>query len=555
MTVFGRTLFRTLVLLPLLVVVGRAGAEEPASPMAAVESVAATAAPGPGASQDAVEILLVTVPAVKRVRIEVRSGGQSLATVQQAAIEGLVRFADVDGDGRIARTEARLLPATQVLRQFAWGEFFPFAPRQSEFDTLDADRDGFVTAVELTTHCRAAGLGRLAVHVAGATELARLDAALLSRLDLDADGRVTPDELRRAEELLSRLDTDHDDVLARAEILEGLSPVRRDDAPTGGSQQPPFLVLRPADTADLWTKTFITLRGGEEMSLPRDRAGFSVDVAKDLDRDANGLLTADELDGLRNLSPDETWIVDLAPRSTEAAMPTPSTTTTDRRREMEAAGVRLELLPREGLVEKRWSAYASSLRDRCHELDADQDGAVSVEEARLPHRIDFPQVVTAADRDGDGRLTAKELEAFLTVQQGLTALHARLDLIDRGRSLFDTLDANGDELLSVRELRTAAARIPVTDSAPLTPPLTTGALHRIRATASCGKPSPIQFETNLTAPEWFRAMDRNRDGDLSRREFTGPAAAFLRLDQNGDGLIAPDELKNGDAPRRSSDNP
>lgn len=551
MTVFGRTTFRTLALLPLLAVVGRAVADEPVSPIAAVESVAATAVVGPGASQDAVEILLVAGPAVKRVRIEVRSGGQSLVTVQQGAVERLFQFADLDGDGQISRAETRLLPATQVLRQFAWGEFFPFAPRQSEFDTLDADHDGFVTAVELTTHCRAAGLGRLAVHVAGAAEPARLDAALFSRLDLDADGRVTPDELRRAEELLSRLDTDHDDVLARAEILEGLSPVRRDDAPTGGSQPPPFLVLRPTDTADAWTRTFITLRGGEGMSLPGDRAGFSVDVAKDLDRHANGLLTADELDQLHSLPPDETWIVDLAPRSTDSA---PSTATTDRRREMEATGVRLELLPREGLIEKRWSAYAASLRDRLRELDADQDGAVSAEEARLPHRIDFPQVATAADRDGDGRLTAKELDVFLTVQQGLAALHARLDLIDRGRSLFDTLDANGDELLSVRELRTATARLSVTDSTPLTPPLTTGALHRIRATASCGKPSPILFETSLAAPEWFRAMDRNRDGDLSRREFTGPAAAFLRLDRNDDGLIAPDELA-GDPPRGASGSP
>lgn len=554
MTVFGRTTFRTLALLPLLAGAGHAVAEEPASPMAAVESAAATEAVGPGASLDAVDILLVAGPTVKRVRIEVRSGSQPLATVQQAAIEGLVRFADVDGDGRISREEARLLPATQVLRQFAWGEFFPFAARQSEFDTLDTDHDGFVTPVELTSHCRAAALGGLAVHVSTAAELARLDAALFSRLDLDGDGRVTPDELRRSEELLSRLDTDHDDVLARIEILEGFSPARSDAPLTEESQQPPFLVLRPPDKPDLWTRTFITLRGGEGMSLSRDRAGFPVDVAKDLDRDANSLLTADELDGLRGLPLDEAWIVDLAPQSVGSVEPTSSAPTAAGNRKIEAAGVRLELLPREGLIEKRWSAYASSLRDRLRELDADQDGTVSAEEARLPHRIDFPQVVTAADRDGDGRLTAKELDAFLTVQQGLASLHARLDLINRGRSLFDTLDANGDELLSVRELRAAAARLPVTESGPLTQPLTTGAVHRIRATVSCGKPSPILFEASLAAPEWFRAMDRNRDGDLSRREFTGPAAAFLRLDQNGDGLIAPDEL-NGDAPRRSSETP
>jgi len=32
-------------------------------------------------------------------------------------------------------------------------------------------------------------------------------------------------------------------------------------------------------------------------------------------------------------------------------------------------------------------------------------------------------------------------------------------------------------------------------------------------------------------------MDRNRDGDLSPREFLGPRTAFDRLDTDGDGLV------------------
>jgi Ca2+-binding EF-hand superfamily protein len=503
---------------------------------------------------DTVDILLLAGPEMRRGRIEVRSGGTPLATVQTEALQKIARFADVDGDGRVSPAEARLLPSTQVLRQFAWGEFFPFAGRQDEFPAMDGDHDGFVTAEELLSHNRLAGLGRLALNVTVAADLARLDFALFAHLDLNGDERLTLEEIHRAEELLARLDTDHDDVLARSEILEAASPSRRDGA-TGPGQcgLPSFIVLRPGEAERNWVTPFLASRGVDGTSLPLDRAGFPVEIASKLDGDANGVLTVEELDSLRSLPADETWIIDLSIRNADPSRPVSSSSATDGRRNMDVAGLRLELLPREGLVEKRWPAFQSGVRDRFRELDANQDGVVSTEEARLPHRIDFPQIVAAANRDGDGQLTAKELDEWLSSRAGLAVLHARLDIIDRGRSLFDALDANGDELLSARELRTAPARLPVTESRPLPYPIATGVPHRIRATVSCGKPSPILFYPGLAAPEWFRAMDRNRDGDLSRREFTGPPAAFLRMDQNGDGLIAPDELPEG--PARSSVNP
>ena len=44
------------------------------------------------------------------------------------------------------------------------------------------------------------------------------------------------------------------------------------------------------------------------------------------------------------------------------------------------------------------------------------------------------------------------------------------------------------------------------------------------------------------APPWFASMDRNGDGDLSRREFQGNPAQFAQLDQDGDGLISRSEV-------------
>ncbi len=46
-------------------------------------------------------------------------------------------------------------------------------------------------------------------------------------------------------------------------------------------------------------------------------------------------------------------------------------------------------------------------------------------------------------------------------------------------------------------------------------------------------------------PEWFQKMDRNHDGDVSRREFLGPRDQFDRLDRDNDGLIGADEADAG----------
>jgi Ca2+-binding EF-hand superfamily protein len=48
-------------------------------------------------------------------------------------------------------------------------------------------------------------------------------------------------------------------------------------------------------------------------------------------------------------------------------------------------------------------------------------------------------------------------------------------------------------------------------------------------------------------PDWFQKMDRNHDGDVSRREFLGPRDQFDRLDRDNDGLIDADEAKAGAA--------
>ena len=69
--------------------------------------------------------------------------------------------------------------------------------------------------------------------------------------------------------------------------------------------------------------------------------------------------------------------------------------------------------------------------------------------------------------------------------------------------------------------------------------------------------NPPAAEPAAAGPSWFRRMDRNRDGDVSRREFRGPRAQFDRLDRDKDGLIDPAEAEaaatTASRPRRPSD--
>jgi hypothetical protein len=52
--------------------------------------------------------------------------------------------------------------------------------------------------------------------------------------------------------------------------------------------------------------------------------------------------------------------------------------------------------------------------------------------------------------------------------------------------------------------------------------------------------------TPVRGPLWSRKLDRNQDGDVSRREFAGTDEQFARIDTDGDGLISVVEADRAD---------
>jgi hypothetical protein len=152
-----------------------------------------------------------------------------------------------------------------------------------------------------------------------------------------------------------------------------------------------------------------------------------------------------------------------------------------------------------------------------------------------------------ADRNGDDKLTGKEIRAFLELQRKLVVRSTVLTIVDRGVNLFELLDADHDRRLSRRELMTAWDRLspwakPGADSINL------GDLPRqfqiifshgeLRSPdQDPGSGSVIRPTSRLRGPVWFRKMDRNADGDVSRQEFLGSDELFRQIDKDGDGLI------------------
>jgi Ca2+-binding EF-hand superfamily protein len=156
------------------------------------------------------------------------------------------------------------------------------------------------------------------------------------------------------------------------------------------------------------------------------------------------------------------------------------------------------------------------------------------------------------DRDGDGKLYPKEMDAFVDAQAEAARSRLVLSASDQGRAIFAILDLNRDRRLGLRELRGTLDRVASWDrdgdgkiTAEEIPhhyqlTLSRGSLSGLGAgqaaviATSMGPPPPVAAGAG---PGWFLKMDRNGDGDVSRREFLGSRAQFDRLDRDKDALL------------------
>lgn len=93
--------------------------------------------------------------------------------------------------------------------------------------------------------------------------------------------------------------------------------------------------------------------------------------------------------------------------------------------------------------------------DRFADADANADGFIDEKEITRRTQAELKQLLSVADRDGDGKLSKAELVAWLDLQDQVVAGHVLLTALDYGAGLFELLDADHDGSLSIPELRRA----------------------------------------------------------------------------------------------------
>ena len=547
---------------------------------AALLAIALAAAPaqesGPAATGNEAGHYLVFLaenrPVFLRLRIAVHDRPFEASWID--SVRMLHASLDRNGDGTLTTKEADP-NAFAALVRLATGVAAP--PAHGELDVHP--KDGVVSVDELAEALRLI-LGPFRLQV-GRQAIGRTD-ALFEQLDRDKDGQLTRPELAAIAGSLRPLDLDDNAMISDYELEPFNSPAVTAIATESSERRARFTALPPAvelvpgesslRSARLLLKKYDKGKG-DQPGRPDNKLSpgeFAIDPDAFARADTNGddAIDTEELRKFLARTPvDLTLDVTLAPdASGRATIRTGAGGVMPKGAQLRQLGdgdvefaigqVRLDIHVEDSNTTGEEARRI--LEQRFKAADANKDGYL---EGKEQASINGPQsplagLVEVIDRDSDGKIYLKELLEFANRQ--IEAARCRLvaTTADQGRAIFGILDLDRDRRLGAREVMRTVDRVTSWDSdgdsrvsADEIPyhfqvtiargglPGLTGAGVATPATRTMGAAS------SAVGPDWFQKMDRNHDGDVSRREFLGPRDQFDRLDRDKDGLIDPDEAR------------
>src|SRR5262245_23253190 len=549
----------------------------------------AVAAPDPAEKDDGQDVVFLAPNRPVVLRLHLRVDGQRFTKVLDGWVKELFAFLDRDGDGVLDGAEAERAPKAQALQlrlvqMQQGGAFFNGSYQTATFEELDENNDGKVTLEELTAYYRGSTLGTPLL-VASLTQGYSSDAltdALFNLFDFNKDGKLTPDEMARADEVLAKLDANDDETLSVSELLPGAGD--QQPRPGSGGMAGPTRGVGPRSfflatgRLDLAQKVLARYDQNADQKLSPDEAGLDEDVFRRLDANGDGFLDGPELARLVGNEPDVEAIVRFGKlgekESVVELVPSGKKETSIKTRPLSGGlaivigTARLDLSTNLALanVPQLLEVQQQQIEQQFGQVDPDKRGYLEKEDVARPQGRLFQRIFDYADRDGDGKLTQKELTALVELEARAVPCLLSMSAGELGRGLFEALDMNHDGRLSLREMRTACDRFAgdgnervITKALlPRQFALTVGqglyggfVSPQVVQDPAAGAP-PRRTETG---PLWLRQMDANGDGDVARREWFGTPEDFKRIDADGDGFISPEEAARADAAMRKDASP
>jgi Ca2+-binding EF-hand superfamily protein len=479
------------------------------------------------------------------------TGSKSVEQIRQEYATDLFARLDVDKSGKLESTEQANIPFLQR------GGGQPVSPEV--FQTFLVD--GSLTPDGLAQYVNAQ-LGPTFMVI---PKPPRLDQTvrLADVLDRDGDSIVSLEEVVRSETALRRFDLDDDESLSVQELqpfpASILQAQRQEIAAT---RDAPVVELATDDSRSKAVDRILSKFANGGDVLPLAVCGLG-QTSPSYDADSDGNLSRDELSKwLAGASSDvkltarirESALTRVAAELPESPRVKPPSDTNPRRWQVSIDGMDLQA---DAQNNRNLAGFSLSLA-KTRFLQADTDDNDYLNESEYSS-LQFSAPFSAVDVNTDGMLRMEEVEVYAKTIAQLSQTRLVLTVTDDVTSLYQLMDTNRDRRLSPRELDTLEERLKPHDRNGNGRFDSSDFVSKYRLSFAFSVPEGFNQITSVTdqmmntragrpraprvGPLWFQKMDRNRDTDISWREFLGPKATFEKIDANHDGLIDKDEAE------------